>query len=63
SAGDYARASVYYQAIVTKGSLAHLMDIYDYQIQGQNFFAAVNSRMSWTPERLEQEVRKYLGIN
>ncbi len=63
SAGDYARASMYYQAIVNRGSLAHLMDIYDYQKEGQSFFTAINNRMSWSEQRLEQEIRKYLNIN
>lgn len=63
TAEDYARASAYYQAVVTRGSLAHLMDIYDYQKAGQNFFTAINNRMSWSEQRLTQEVNKYLGIN
>ncbi len=62
SAGDYARASMFYQAVVSRGSLAHLMDIYDYQKSGQSFFQAINSRMSWSEQSLVQEVNKYLGI-
>lgn len=58
SAYDYARASLYYHAVVNRGSIGHLMDIYDYQVQGIDFFSAVGKRMGWSQSRHDEEVAK-----
>ena len=56
----YARASLYYHAIVRRGSIGHLMDIYDYQNQGIDFLSAVDKRMGWSAKRFEEEVRRVI---
>ena len=55
---DYARASLFFHIIVKRGSIGHLMDVYNYLNQGINFESAVEKRMGWNLKRHYEEANK-----
>ena len=61
SALDYARASMYFNAVVERRRVRGLMEVYDL-IRNENlsFFAAVEQRHRWDMPKLEGEVQRLL---
>lgn len=57
----YARASMYFNAIVARRGVAALMDVYEVMARdGIGLFQAVEKAISWNRATLEREVRKVL---
>ncbi|RMG39533.1 MAG: hypothetical protein D6719_13000 [Candidatus Dadabacteria bacterium] len=59
SAYDYARASLYFHAVVSKKRIRGLMDVYRLINSDRiPFFQAVDKRLNWSRKKLENEARK-----
>lgn len=61
SAQDYARASMYFHALVAKRGIKGLMDVYD-SMRGSNtnFFTAIEKRFGWDVAELDAEARRVI---
>lgn len=58
---DYARASLYFSAIVDRRGVAGLMDVYkNMREQGADFLGAVRKTLGWDEGRLAEETRRML---
>ncbi|MGI6523673.1 MAG: hypothetical protein ACOX2O_00025 [Bdellovibrionota bacterium] len=61
SAEDYARASLYFQAVVSRRGVKGLMDVYDTMLSsGVDFLSALKSRMYWSDKKLKEETERIL---
>ena len=61
SAHDYARASMFFHAIVNKRGVRGLMDVYDGIINDNlDFFSAIDSKMGWNAATLNAESMRAL---
>ncbi len=61
SAYDYARASMYFRAVVAKRGIRGLMDVYQTMIdEDTNFFGAVQRRFNWSLAQFNTEARRVL---
>lgn len=59
SAYDYARASTYFHAVVKRGGIRSLMEVYDTILKDKSSLAAAISKvMRWDGKRLEEEAKK-----
>jgi hypothetical protein len=58
---DYARAAMYFAAIVDRQGVRGLMRVYaEMNETGKDFFSAINTVLYWDRDRLEKEVRRLL---
>lgn len=61
TAYDYGRSSMYFHAIVERGNLYSLANVYaTMREEHLNFFGAINKRLGWDKKRLEDEVLRLL---
>lgn len=61
-AEDYARASLYFDAIVERGGVYSLMEIYETMREEKlGFFASIQKRLGWDKRQLEREVLRIAG--
>lgn len=61
---DYARASMFFDAIAERRGLASLFDVYrEMTKSGKTFFQAVSAKLDWNEERLNSEVLKLVQSN
>jgi hypothetical protein len=61
---DYARASMYFSAIVDRRGLSGLMDVYKAMVRDHlDFFPAIQKELGWSRAELEKEVTKYTEKN
>ena len=59
SAEDYARASMYFNAIVSRHGVAGLVDVYQtMQKTGLAFFPAVQQQFGWDQKKFDQEAQR-----
>ena len=62
TAHDYARASMYFHALVSRTSISRLMEVYELMVEKRmNFFTAVEHRVGWNKQRFDSEVTKFLS--
>ena len=58
---DYARASMYFHAVVGKRGVRGLMDVYKSMLdENLDFLSAIQRRMGWNPAQLNAEVKRVL---
>jgi|GEM_PF-920768 len=61
---DYARASMYFSAIVEKCGVNGLLKVYDtMKSQNLDFFPAIEKTLYWNQKRLDQEVLNLVSAN
>jgi hypothetical protein len=61
TAHDYARASLYFRAIVERRRLSSLMDVYEVMSnENIHFFSAVEKKLGWDRKRIESEVLRVI---
>ena len=60
---DYARASLFFHAIVKRRGIAGLKEIYDL-MAGKNFSLqqAVQAKLHWNQEKLEEEAKRVVEL-
>jgi len=61
SGGDYARASMYFHAIVDRTSIRRLMSVYDrMERDNLNFLDAVERELRWSPRMIREQIDRIL---
>lgn len=64
SAFDYARASMYFHAIVSRKGVGGLMDVYEaMKTEKTGFMASIQSVTGWNQKKLELEARRVAGTD
>lgn len=60
---EYARASIYFHAIVSRRGIDGLMQVYEKMAtDGSDFMTSIAQVLKWTPAQLNEQVRKIVGL-